>query len=144
MKGVGGVPAQRWAAAEAAGWTPALSHDAGEIRLLLGRSAVRTLQRAGIDHLSLRYQSRELDALRRALPAGAAVALKYDVRTHTSCTNPTLMSRRSPLVLHRISHTSCPDPADIATYPAPIPPATTRAIRGRHTWKRWIGWMGAR
>jgi len=77
-RGVGGVPAQRWAAAEAGGWTPALYHDAGEIRLLLGRSAVRTLQRAGIDHLCLRYQSRELDALRRALPAGTAVALKYD------------------------------------------------------------------
>ena len=39
---------------------------------------MRTLQRAGIDHLSLRYQSRELDALRRALPGGTAVALKYD------------------------------------------------------------------
>jgi len=77
-RGVGGVPAQRWAAAVAAGWTPALYHDAAEIRLLLGRSAVRTIQRAGIDHLCLRYQSRELDALRRALPAGTAVALKYD------------------------------------------------------------------
>jgi len=77
-RGVGGVPAQRWAAAEAAGWTPALYHDAAEIRLLLGRSAVRTIQRAGIDHLCLRYHSRELDALRRALPAGTAVALTYD------------------------------------------------------------------
>ncbi len=77
-RGVGGVPAQRWAAATAAGWTPALHHDAAEMRLLLGRSAVRTMQRAGIDHLCLRYQSRELDALRRALPAGTAVALKYD------------------------------------------------------------------
>ena len=77
-RGVGGVPAQRWAAATAAGWTPALYHDVGEIRLLLGRSAVRTIQRAGIDHLSLRYQSTELDALRRALPAGTPVALKYD------------------------------------------------------------------
>ncbi len=77
-RGVGGVPAQRWAAAEAAGWAPALYHDAEEIRLLLGRSAVRTIQRAGIDHLCLRYQSADLDALRRALPAGTAVALKYD------------------------------------------------------------------
>jgi len=77
-RGVGGVPAQRWAAAVAGGWTPALHHDAEEMRLLLGRSAVRTIQRAGIDHLSLRYQSRELEALRRVLPAGTAVALKYD------------------------------------------------------------------
>ncbi len=77
-RGVGGVPAARWAAATAAGWTPALYHDAEEIRLLLGRGAVRTIQRAGIDHLSLRYQSRDLDALRRELPAGTAVALKYD------------------------------------------------------------------
>jgi putative transposase len=76
-RGVGGVPAQRWAAAVAGGWTPALHHDA-EMRLLLGRSAVRTIQRAGIDHLSLRYQSRELEALRRVLPAGTAVALTYD------------------------------------------------------------------
>jgi putative transposase len=77
-RGVGGVPAQRWAAAVAGGWTPALHHDAEEMRLLLGRSAVRTIQRAGIDHLSLRYQSAELEALRRALPAGTPVALKYD------------------------------------------------------------------
>jgi len=77
-RGVEGVPAQRWAAAVAGGWTPALHHDAEEMRLLLGRGAVRTIQRAGIDHLSLRYQSRELDALRRALPAGTPVALKYD------------------------------------------------------------------
>ena len=77
-RGVEGVPAQRWAAAVAGGWTPALSHDAAEMRLLLGRSAVRTMQRAGIDHLCLRYQSADLDALRRALPAGTAVALKYD------------------------------------------------------------------
>jgi len=77
-RGVGGVPAQRWAEALAGGWTPALYHDAAEIRLLLGRSAVRTIQRAGIDHLCLRYQSRDLDALRRALPAGTPVALKYD------------------------------------------------------------------
>jgi putative transposase len=77
-RGVEGVPAQRWAAAVAGGWTPALHHDAEEMRLLLGRSAVRTIQRAGIDHLCLRYQSAELDALRRALPAGTLVALKYD------------------------------------------------------------------
>jgi len=77
-RGVGGVPAQRWAEAVAGGWTPAVHHDAEEMRLLLGRSAVRTMQRAGIDHLSLRYQSVELEALRRALPAGTVVALKYD------------------------------------------------------------------
>ncbi len=77
-RGVEGVPAQRWAAAVAGGWTPGLHHDAEEMRLLLGRSAVRTIQRAGIDHLSLRYQSAELEALRRAMPAGTAVALKYD------------------------------------------------------------------
>jgi len=77
-RGVGGVPAQRWAAAVAGGWTPALHHDAAEMRLLLGRGAVRTIQRAGIDHLCLRYQSADLDALRRALPAGTLVALKYD------------------------------------------------------------------
>jgi len=77
-RGVGGVPATRWAEAVAAGWAPALHHDAAEVRILLGRAAVRTIQRAGIDHLCLRYQSTALDALRRALPVGTAVALKYD------------------------------------------------------------------
>jgi len=77
-RGVGGVPATRWAEAVAGGWAPALHHDAAEVRVLLGRAAVRTIQRAGIDHLCLRYQSAALDELRRALPAGTAVALKYD------------------------------------------------------------------
>jgi len=77
-RGVGGVPATRWAEAVAGGWTPALHYDAGEVRVLLGRAAERTIQRAGIDHLCLRYQSAALDDLRRALPAGTAVALKYD------------------------------------------------------------------
>jgi len=77
-RGVGGVPATRWAAAVAAGWAPALHHDAAEVRVLLGRGAVRTIQRAGIDHLCLRYQSAALDELRRVLPAGTPVALKYD------------------------------------------------------------------
>jgi len=76
--GVGGVPAQRWAEAVAAGWAPALHHDADEVRILLGRRAMRTIQRAGIDHLCVRYQSAELDDLRRALPSGGPVALKYD------------------------------------------------------------------
>jgi len=77
-RGVGGVPATRWAEAVAGGWAPALYHDAGEVRVLLGRGAVRTIQRAGIDHLCLRYQSAALDELRRALPAGTPVVLKYD------------------------------------------------------------------
>ena len=77
-RGVGGVPATRWTEAVAAGWAPALHHDAAEVRVLLGRAAVRTIQRAGIDHLCLRYQSAALDDLRRALPAGTSVALKYD------------------------------------------------------------------
>jgi len=77
-RGVGGVPATRWAEAVAAGWAPALHHDAAEVRILLGRAAVRTIQRAGIDHLCLRYQSAALDELRRMLPAGTPVALKYD------------------------------------------------------------------
>jgi len=77
-RGVGGVPARRWAEAEAAGWAPALHHDAGEVRILLGRSAERTIQRAGIDHLCLRYQSAALDDLRQGLPVGTRVTVKYD------------------------------------------------------------------
>ena len=77
-EGLGAVPAQRWARSVAAGWTPALHHDATEARILLGRRATRTIQRTGIDHLCLRYQSAELDDVRRALPTGAPVAVKYD------------------------------------------------------------------
>ena len=76
--GIAAVPAQRWAESVAAGWAPALHHDAGEVRILLGRSAIRTVQRTGIDHLCLRYQSPALDDLRRVLPTGAVVTVKYD------------------------------------------------------------------
>jgi putative transposase len=77
--GVAAVPAQRWTQSVAAGWTPALHHDAGEVRILLGRSVVRTVQRTGIDHVCLRYQSAALDDLRHALsPPGAPVTVKYD------------------------------------------------------------------
>jgi len=76
--GIDGVPAQRWAEKIASGWRPALHHNASEVRILLGRTAVRTIQRTGIEHLCLRYQSADLDALRRALPAAAAVRVKYD------------------------------------------------------------------
>ncbi len=77
-RGVGGVPATRWAEAVATGWAPALHHDAAEARILLGRTAVRTIQRAGIDLLCLRYQSQELSDLRHALPRGTPVTVKYD------------------------------------------------------------------
>ncbi len=76
--GVRAVPAQRWAEAEAGGWAPALHPDATEVRILLARGAVRTIQRTGIDHLCLRYQSAELDEVRRALPGGTPVAIRYD------------------------------------------------------------------
>ena len=72
------IPAKRWADSLASGWAPALHHDAAEVRILLGRIARRTVQRTGIDHLCLRYQSSDLDDLRRALPAAAAVTVKYD------------------------------------------------------------------
>jgi putative transposase len=72
------MPAKQWADSLVRGWAPALHPDAGEVRMLLGRIARRTIQRTGIDHLCLRYQSADLDELRRALPAGAAVTVKYD------------------------------------------------------------------
>jgi putative transposase len=62
----------------AAGWAPALYHDAAEVRILLGRTATRTIQRTGIDFQCLRYQSPELGALRQRVPAGTPVTLKYD------------------------------------------------------------------
>jgi len=54
------------------------------------------------------------------------------VSSHTSCASPTLISRRSPLVLRRFSHPTCADPAEIATCAAPIPTATTIVVGGQH------------
>ncbi len=76
--GLGAVPAQRWAEGVARGWVPALHPDATEARILLAQGAVRTIQRTGIDHLCVRYQSADLDDLRRVLPAGLPVAIRYD------------------------------------------------------------------
>lgn len=77
-RGVGGIPAVRWAQSLAAGVAPALHHDAGEVRILLGRTARRTLQRTGIDLHGLRYQSLELGALRHRWATASAATIKYD------------------------------------------------------------------
>ena len=76
-RGIDGVPARRWAESVAAGWTPALHHDAREVRIILGRAATRTIQRTGIDVAALRYQSPALQELRQRLPT-PTVTLKYD------------------------------------------------------------------
>jgi len=76
-RGVAGTPARRWAESVAAGWTPALHHDAREVRIILGRTATRTIQRTGIDVETLRYQSSALQELRLRLPT-PTVTLKYD------------------------------------------------------------------
>ncbi len=76
--GVGGTPAALWERGRAAGVEPALPRDAAEVRILLGRSATRTIQRTGIDFSCLRYQSAEAGALRQRLPLGAPVRVKYD------------------------------------------------------------------
>lgn len=77
-EGVGGVPAQRWAASIQEGFLPALPHSATETRILLYRTETRTIQRTGIDFEGLRYQSPALTPIRTALPAGTAVRLKYN------------------------------------------------------------------
>jgi putative transposase len=55
-----------------------LHNTAEEVRILLYRSEVRTVQRSGIDFESLRYQSPVLARLRSALPEGTRVRVKYD------------------------------------------------------------------
>ncbi len=76
--GAKAIPARRWAESVAAGWEPALHHDSAEVRILLSRTAERTIQRTGIDFESLRYQTPDLARLRSVLPAGAKVRIKYD------------------------------------------------------------------
>ncbi len=77
-EGIQGVPAKRWAESLASGWEPALHHSAEEVRILLCRTAERTIQRTGIDFESLRYQDPELARLRSTLPASPKVRIKYD------------------------------------------------------------------
>ena len=77
-EGARGIPAKLWKESLASGWEPALHHSAEEVRILLCRTAERTLGRTGIDFESLRYQSPDLARLRSVLPAGTRVRVKYD------------------------------------------------------------------
>ncbi len=86
-EGAKGVPVKLWAESVAAGWEPALHHSAEEVRILLGRTAERTLQRTGIDFESLRYQDSELARLRSTLPAGSKLRIKSTPATWAPCTS---------------------------------------------------------
>jgi putative transposase len=77
-EGARGIPAKLWEESLASGWEPTLHHSAEEVRILLRRTAERTLGRTGIDLESLRYQSPDLARLRSLLPVGARVRVKYD------------------------------------------------------------------
>ncbi len=77
-EGARGIPAKLWDASLASGWEPVLHHSAEEVRVLLRRTAERTLGRTGIDFESLRYQSPNLARLRSLLPRGTRVRMKYD------------------------------------------------------------------
>ncbi len=77
-KGVGGVPARRWAASCNAGFLPNLPHSAEEVRILLYRSETRTVQRQGIAFENLFYNSSRLAAIRTKLSKGETVRFKYN------------------------------------------------------------------
>ncbi len=77
-RGVGGVPAHRWAGSLQAGFLPVLPHSAEEVRILLYRSEERTVQRQGIAFENLFYNSPRLAAIRTTLPKGTPVRFKYN------------------------------------------------------------------
>jgi putative transposase len=72
------IPAKRWAECVQSGFLPALHTSAEETRILLYPGDTRTLQRAGIEFETLRYQSPDLSRLRSVLPRGTPVRCKYD------------------------------------------------------------------
>jgi putative transposase len=75
-KGLGGVPARQWEEAMRAGYSPRLPSSAGDLLILLGRVAYRTVQHYGIDFLNLRYTSPDLAPLRNRLN-GRQAKIKY-------------------------------------------------------------------
>ncbi len=75
-KGLNGIPARRWEAAMAEGFSPRLPPSAQELLILLGRVAYRKIQHYGIDFLNLRYNSPDLALLRNRLN-GEQAKIKY-------------------------------------------------------------------
>ncbi len=76
--GLEAIPAKRWQESMLAGFKPALAHSAQEVRILLLRTAERTVQRTGIDFEALRYQCPELARVRSQRSNGEKMRIKYD------------------------------------------------------------------
>lgn len=78
-RGLNGIPARRWEAAIADGFSPRVPADPKELLILLGRVAWRTIQHYGIEFESLRYNCAELSAVRDHLRTAVdqRVKLKY-------------------------------------------------------------------
>jgi putative transposase len=78
-KGIGGIPAKRWAENMQAGFIPALHHGANDMRILLARADTRTVGRAGIEFEMLSYNSPDLQRMRQLLSKDdREVRIKYD------------------------------------------------------------------
>lgn len=75
-RGLGGIPAQCWAAKTQQGFAPALPPSAAELMILLGRTTTRVIQHYGIEFASLRYNCADLAPLRMRLQ-GQPAKVKY-------------------------------------------------------------------
>jgi putative transposase len=78
-RGLNGIPARRWEAALAEGFSPRLPADPKELLILLSRVAWRTVQASGIEFESLRYNCAELGVVRDHLRTAPdkRVKIKY-------------------------------------------------------------------
>lgn len=76
-RGLDGIPARRWEAAQQKGFAPRLPESLQALRIQLGRVAYRTLQPYGIELEGLRYNAPALGLLRHKLKAGERLKLKF-------------------------------------------------------------------
>jgi putative transposase len=76
-RGLGDIPARRWAAMIQSGFYPRLPARRQDLKILLGRLAYRQISPAGIQFLTLRYNSPNLAPVRTYLK-GEKAKVKYD------------------------------------------------------------------
>lgn len=77
QRGLGDIPHRRWSAAVAE-HPPGLPRSASDLDVLVGCVAERRITNSGIELFTLRYNSPELGLIRRSVPRGEKVRLKYD------------------------------------------------------------------
>jgi len=75
-RGLKGIPRVRWEALTHNGFAPRLPPNAEELRILLGRTDMRTVQHYGVEFKTLRYNSPALVTLRTRLQ-GELTKIKY-------------------------------------------------------------------